>query len=330
MTSERIQQVALDALHDSPYQPRQDYDEEALAELAASIAENGVLSPLAVRPRPAGGFEIIGGHRRKRAAKRAGLATVPCIIQQVADAEARKLALLDNLQREDLAPWEEGEAYAALIDEEGLSQQEVAQAAGKSPAYVGGRIRLAERAGQALRQAYRREDLSLSAMEAVVAKLPRGEVTALECPRCRVILPGDVDECSACGADCSLTLAITADAQAVAGKKLAGKPAHQAAEIVEKVAERYGLAGKPVQTSLGFNDVQIDSEVIQTKTDLERKLAAIGNLRDWALQNAEQLAGYDVTATKTCRQQLAAARTALRQIDDLQPAEAQEVLFAAK
>jgi len=328
--TERIQQIPLAALHDSPYQPRQEYDAEALAELAASIAENGVLSPLSVRPREAGGYEIIGGHRRKRAALRAGLQTVPCIIQQVTHGDARMLALLDNLQREDLAPWEEGEAFAALIDEEGLSQAEVAQAAGKSPAYIGGRVRLAERAGQALRTAYLRDDLSLSAMEAVTAKLPREEVTAKECPRCRVILPGDVAECSACGADCSLTLAITADAQAVAVKKLAGKPAHQAPEIVQQVAERYGLAGKPVQNSLGFNDVQIDAEVLATKTDLERKLGQIGNLRDWALSTAEELAGYDVTATKTCRAQLRAAKTALRQIEDLLPAEEQEALFAAK
>ena len=317
MTSERIQQVALDALHDSPYQPRQDYDEEALAELAASIAENGVLSPLAVRPRPAGGFEIIGGHRRTRAARMAGVQTAPCIIQQVTDADARKLALLDNLQREDLAPWEEGEAFAALIHEEGLTQAEVAKAAGKSPAHVGARIRLAEGSGQALRQAYTRGEVGLVAMEAVVAKLPKGEVTAKECPRCRVIIPGDVDRCGACGADCSLTLAITADAQAVAAKKLKGRPGHQAAEVVAQIAERYGLAGKPVQVSLGFNDVQIDEEVLETKTELERRLAAIGNLRDWALQHQAQLAGYQPTAREAALAQLRAGRAALRQGEDM-------------
>jgi ParB/RepB/Spo0J family partition protein len=317
MSDERIIQVRLDELHDSPYQPRQEYDEEALQELARSIRENGVLSPLSVRPRPAGGYEIIGGHRRSRAARIAGLAEVPCVVREVADGEARKLALLDNLSREDLLPWEEGEAYAKLIAEEGLTQAEVAKAAGKSPAHVGSRMRLAEGSGQALRQAYTRGEVGLVAMEAVVAKLPKGEVTAKECPRCRVIIPGDVDRCGACGADCSLTLAITADAQAVAAKKLKGRPGHQAAEVVAQIAERYGLAGKPVQVSLGFNDVQLDEEVIETKTELERRLAAIGNLRDWALQHQAQLAGYQPTAREAALAQLRAGRAALRQVEDM-------------
>lgn len=320
MSEDRIQQIRLDELHDSPYQPRQEYDEEALAELARSIRENGILSPLSVRPRPAGGFEIIGGHRRSRAARIAGLTEVPCVVRAVADGEARKLALLDNLSREDLLPWEEGEAYARLIAEEGLSQAEVAKATGKSPAYVGGRMRLAEGAGQALRQAFLRGQVTLSAMEAVVAKLPKHEVTAQECPRCRVIMRGDLTECPACGADCRFTLAITADAQAVAVKKLAGKPAHAAPEIVQAVAERFGLANKPVQVSLGFNDLQISAEVLETKTDLERKLSQIGNLRDWALQHEKQLADYAPTARAAALAQIAAAQTALRQVADmLQP-----------
>jgi ParB/RepB/Spo0J family partition protein len=317
MTDQRVQQVSLDELHDSPYQPRQEYNEDHLRELADSIRENGVLSPLSIRPRPAGGFEIIGGHRRSRAARQAGLAEVPCIIQQVTDADARRLALLDNLQREDLMPWEEGEAFAALISEEGLSQAEVAKAAGKSPAYVGGRIRLAEGAGQALRQAFLRGQVGLSAMEAVVAKLPKHEVTAKECARCRVIVAGDVQTCPACGADCRFVLAITADAQAVAVRKLIGKPTHQAPEIVQAVAERYGLAGRPVQVSLGFNDLQIREEVLATKTDLERRLAQIGNLRDWALQHQQEFGEYPPTARVAAQAQLRAAQAALRQVAEM-------------
>ncbi len=242
---------------------------------------------------------------------------MPCVVREVADGEARKLALLDNLSREDLLPWEEGEAYAKLIAEEGLTQAEVAKATGRSVAHVGARIRLAEGSGQALRLAYSRGEVGLVAMEAVVAKLPKGEVTAKECPRCRVVLPGDVDRCGACGADCSLTLAITADAQAVAVKKLKGRPAHVAGEVVQAIAERYGLAGKPVQVSLGFNDVQLDEEVIETKTELERRLAAIGNLRDWALQHQAALAGYQPTAREAALAQLRAGRAALRQVEDM-------------
>lgn len=320
MSEDRIQQVKLTELHDSPYQPRQEYDEEALQELARSIRENGILSPLSVRPRTAGGYELIGGHRRSRAARIAGLQEVPCVVRPVADAEARKLALLDNLSREDLLPWEEGEAYARLIAEEGLTQADVAKATGRSAALIGARITLAEGAGQALRQAYIRRELGLGAMEEVVRKLPREEVSAQECPRCRVIMRGELAECPACGADCRFVLAITADAQAVAVKKLKGKPAHAAPEIVQAVAERFGLANKPVQVSLGFNDLQISAEVLETKSDLERKLAQIGNLRDWALQHEQQLADYAPTARAAALAQIAAAQTALRQVADmLQP-----------
>jgi ParB/RepB/Spo0J family partition protein len=316
-TDQRIQQVPLDKLHDSPYQPRQEYNEDHLRELADSIRENGVLSPLSIRPRPAGGFEIIGGHRRSRAARQAGLAEVPCIIQQVTDADARRLALLDNLQREDLMPWEEGEAFAALISEEGLSQAEVAKAAGKSPAYVGGRMRLAEGAGQALRQAFLRGQVALSTMEAVVAKLPKHEVTTTECPRCKVVLAGEPQECPACGADCRFAISVPGDPQAVAVKQLRGRPAHQAQDIVRQIAERFGLANKPVQVSLGFNDLQIREEVLATKTDLERRLAQIGNLRDWALQHQQEFGEYPPTARVAAQAQLRAAQAALRQVAEM-------------
>ena len=320
MSEDRIQQIRLDELHDSPYQPRQEYDEEALAELARSIRENGILSPLSVRPREAGGYELIGGHRRSRAARIAGLAEVPCVVRAVADAEARKLALLDNLSREDLLPWEEGEAYARLIAEEGLTQADVAKATGRSAALIGARMRLAEGAGQALRLAYMHDRLPLTSMEAVVAKLPRGTVTTTECPRCKVVLPGEPEACAACGADCRLAISVPGDPQAVAVKKLKGRPAHQAQEIVQQIAERFGLANKPVQVSLGFNDLQISAEVLETKTDLERKLSQIGNLRDWALQHEKQLAEYAPTARAAALAQIAAAQTALRQVADmLQP-----------
>lgn len=125
MTSDRIQQVRLDELHDSPYQPRQEYDEEALQELARSIRENGILSPLSVRPRQAGGYELIGGHRRSRAARIAGLAEV---LETKSDLE-RKLAQIGNLRDWALQHEQQLGEYAPTARAAALAQIAAAQTA---------------------------------------------------------------------------------------------------------------------------------------------------------------------------------------------------------
>ena len=111
-----------------PDQPRKNFDEEALAALAQSIAENGLLQPIAVRPRKAGpGYTIIAGERRWRAARMAGLEEVPVLVKDVTDEQAAALALIENLQREDLDPIEVAEGCRRLIDQYGLTQEQAAQ-----------------------------------------------------------------------------------------------------------------------------------------------------------------------------------------------------------
>lgn len=125
-------------------QPRKDFDEEALAELANSIAEHGLLQPIAVRPAPSasGRYQIIAGERRWRAARMAGLSEVPVIIREVSDEQAMELALIENLQREDLDAVEEAFGYQQLIERCGLTQEQAAQKLGKSRSAVTNSLRL--------------------------------------------------------------------------------------------------------------------------------------------------------------------------------------------
>ncbi|MCL2368690.1 MAG: ParB/RepB/Spo0J family partition protein [Oscillospiraceae bacterium] len=123
-------------------QPRKYFDEISLAELAESIREHGVLQPLTVRKLDTGYYQIIGGERRWRAARLAGLAELPCRVIEADDRLATELALIENLQREDLNPLEEAEGYKVLIEEFGLTQEEAAQRVGKSRPAVANAMRL--------------------------------------------------------------------------------------------------------------------------------------------------------------------------------------------
>lgn len=123
-------------------QPRKEFSEEALQDLADSIAQHGVLQPLLVRPLLDGGYQIVAGERRWRAARMAGLSEVPAVIREMSDTEMAELALVENLQREDLTPLEEAEGYQVLIDTYGMTQEEVAKAVGKSRPAVTNALRL--------------------------------------------------------------------------------------------------------------------------------------------------------------------------------------------
>ncbi len=136
-----ITEVAIDSVRANPGQPRKTFGEEALEELAASISLHGILQPLVVAKR--GDFyEIIAGERRFRAAKKAGLEKVPVIIKDVTEKESREIALVENLQREDLNPMEESEALFILLKENELTQEELAKALGKSRPAVANSLRL--------------------------------------------------------------------------------------------------------------------------------------------------------------------------------------------
>lgn len=138
---ESIQELNLDDLRPNPYQPRKNFQKEAIDELKTSILEHGILQPLIVR-KSIKGYEIVVGERRFRAAKEANLETVPAVVRELSEQQMMELAVLENLQREDLSPIEEGFAYQTLMEKLSLTQEEVAKRLGKSRPHVANYIRL--------------------------------------------------------------------------------------------------------------------------------------------------------------------------------------------
>jgi ParB family chromosome partitioning protein len=136
--------VPIEQLHPNPWQPRRSFDEAAARELADSVKANGVLQPILVRrhPQRSGEFEIVAGERRWRAAQLARLHEVPVVIRDLSDAQSLEMALVENLQRQDLEALEEAEAYQRLIEEFSNSQEDVARAVGKSRSHVANTLRL--------------------------------------------------------------------------------------------------------------------------------------------------------------------------------------------
>ena len=137
-----IQELSLGDIYPNPYQPRTEFDEEALNELAASIRSIGIVQPITVRSVDGGKYEIIAGERRFRASKLAGLETIPAYIRKTEDESLLELALIENIQREDLNPIEEAQAYKRLLEEFNLKQDEVAERVSKSRTAVTNSMRL--------------------------------------------------------------------------------------------------------------------------------------------------------------------------------------------
>ncbi len=135
-------QAGIEDLYPSPEQPRRRFDEVKLGELADSMKAHGVIVPLVVRPRPEGGYFLIAGERRWRAAQRAGLHEIPVVVQDVAEKIALERALVENLQRADLGPLEEAAAYQRLVDEYALTQDQIAERIGKDRSTIANAIRL--------------------------------------------------------------------------------------------------------------------------------------------------------------------------------------------
>jgi ParB family chromosome partitioning protein len=139
-----MREVPVDQLRPGRYQPRSHMQHEALLELAESIKSQGVMQPILARPLPEGGYEIIAGERRWRAARMAGLGTAPVVVRNIADQQALAVALIENIQREDLNALEQAQGIQRLIKEFGLTHQSVAESLGRSRASVTNLLRLLE------------------------------------------------------------------------------------------------------------------------------------------------------------------------------------------
>jgi len=136
-----VRQVPLDAIRSSSYQPRRSFDDAKLQELAASIRSHGLLAPVILR-QTEDGYELVAGERRFRAARIAGIASIPAIIRDLSNSQVLELALIENIQREDLNPVEEAEVYRRLTEDFGLSQEEVARRVGRDRTSVTNALRL--------------------------------------------------------------------------------------------------------------------------------------------------------------------------------------------
>ncbi|MCG3420805.1 ParB/RepB/Spo0J family partition protein [Oceanobacillus jordanicus] len=155
---EKIEEIAISECRPNPYQPRKTFHADAIEELKESILEYGIIQPLIVR-KSIKGYEIVVGERRFRAAKEAGLETVPVVIKELSDDRMMELALLENLQREDLTPIEEAHAYTNLMTELKITQEELAKRLGKSRSHIANIVRL------------------LSLPEQIIAYINNGEVS---------------------------------------------------------------------------------------------------------------------------------------------------------
>ncbi|MBQ7860200.1 MAG: ParB/RepB/Spo0J family partition protein [Faecalibacterium sp.] len=215
-----VEQLPLREIEPDPAQPRKSFDDTALTELASSIAEHGLLQPIAVRPRPTGGYIIIAGERRWRAARLAGLTEVPVVVKDVTDEQAMELALVENLQREDLDPIEQALGIKELMTRCGFTQEHAAAKLGKSRSAVANSLRLLNLPENALEllktgfintghakvilglptaelqeqaaQLIADNQLNVRQAEALCKKLAKGEVTP-PAPKARPALPTEVE-----------------------------------------------------------------------------------------------------------------------------------------
>ena len=145
-----LRQLPIELITPNPRQPRQQFDEESLLALSGSLGDRGVLQPVLVRPTAGGGYELIAGERRWRAAQLAGLDTIPALVRVQDDAESLELALIENMAREDLNPVEEARACALLVEELGLTREEIGRRVGRSRVAVSNLLRLLDLPDEAL------------------------------------------------------------------------------------------------------------------------------------------------------------------------------------
>lgn len=145
---DKVQEIAVEEIVPNRYQPREEFDEAALSELTESVNRYGVLQPVLLRKLPDAGYELIAGERRLRAAKAAGLEKIPALVREFGDAEVSEIALIENLQREDLSVMEEARAYQRLIKDFGLKQEELSSRLGRSRSHIANTMRLLNLPGE--------------------------------------------------------------------------------------------------------------------------------------------------------------------------------------
>ena len=237
--------LPVEAIHPNPRQPRRRFEPSATSGLAASIKHQGVLQPIVVRPRPAGGYELVAGERRWRAAREAGIPTLPALVRNVDDRDTLLLGLVENVARENLSAVEEARAYASLIDEFELSLGDVAERVGRSKAAVSNRVRL------------------LDLPEPVLWMLARGEITEGHA-RAVLALPDDGDRVRLARRILRDGMTVRAAERAAQEGGARRKPRIRTA-VDSALADRaraaaHTLTGLPVRVTSGHLDIAYDGD----------------------------------------------------------------------
>ena len=176
--NEVVEEIDLDEIRPNPYQPRKHFNEHALAELAESIKQSGVFQPVILRQSSIKGYELIAGERRVRASRLAGKTTIPAIVRQLDEERMIEIAVVENLQREDLSPLEEAEAYNVLMDKLNLTQAQVAERIGKSRPYIANYLRLLS-LPEIVKEMVTKEDLSMGQARTLLGLKDKEQIVKL-------------------------------------------------------------------------------------------------------------------------------------------------------
>jgi ParB family chromosome partitioning protein len=258
-----LTRLPVDQIHADRANPRKTFDEAALEELAVSLKQQGVLQPIIVRRDPKGGYRIIAGERRWRAAQRAGLHDVPVVVREASDADAYELALVENIQRADLNPLEEAEAYRRLVEERRLTQEQVADRVGKDRSSVSNALRLLTLPNE-VKQLLLEGDLDMGHARAI---LGCGKpVDMVNVARAVITEHLSVRETE------SMVKGLRGQPAAGTKKKAAAKSSPEAKRLVEDLQRRLGTKVRLVEKGAGKGSLEI---AYFSYEDLERIIGLI-------------------------------------------------------
>ena len=289
---DKVQEIEVEQIRPNRYQPREEFDEAALSELAESVSRYGVLQPILLRKLPDEGYELIAGERRLRAAKAAGLPKIPALVREFGDAEVSEIALIENLQREDLSVVEEARAYQRLIKEFGLKQEELSSRLGRSRSHIANTMRLLNLP----------EEIQGWLMSGVLTAGQARPLLAIEDREVQVRAADYIQEHELSARQCEdLAKRLTENPADLPQQEQEEKPEKPAADIfIQEAAEKLkNLLGTQVQIKTGRKKSKVEIE-FYSEEDLERILGLIGQHREASNQERiEKLRQFSQTGKFT-------------------------------
>ena len=289
---DKVQEIEVEQIRPNRYQPREEFDEAALSELAESVSRYGVLQPILLRKLPDEGYELIAGERRLRAAKAAGLPKIPALVREFGDAEVSEIALIENLQREDLSVVEEARAYQRLIKEFGLKQEELSSRLGRSRSHIANTMRLLNLP----------EEIQDWLMSGVLTAGQARPLLAIEDREVQVRAADYIQEHELSARQCEeLAKRLTENPADLPQQEQKEKPEKPEADIfIQEAAEKLkNLLGTQVQIKTGRKKSKVEIE-FYSEEDLERILGLIGQHREASNQERiEKLRQFSQTGKFT-------------------------------